>query len=150
MGEIHLDPATSPEFNQLVQALLIYTEQDNGLSLAWGGHVFLNPPGGLVTAFWNKLCDEYRSGNIQKAFWVGFSVEQLCTLADELDHPADFDMCILRKRLIFNREDLSPGESPSHGNYIAAIGCDPREFERLFSSLGKVTHGRFSLIPGST
>lgn len=73
-----------------------------------GWQRLLNPPGGLVTEFWNKLCLNYMSGNVTQAFWVGFSVEQLCTLADEKYHPMDFSTCILRKRLCFNEQKTTP------------------------------------------
>jgi hypothetical protein len=144
MGIIHLDPASSEEFNFYVKAFMIYTEQSNGVlpECEWAGNVFLNPPGGLVKEFWQKLIKEYNSGRVSRAVWVGFSVEQLCTLADEPYHPADYSICYLRKRLNFVREDLSVGGSPSHGNYISAIGCDPAEFERLFGHLGKIVHGK--------
>lgn len=148
MGFIHLDPASSEEFNYYVRALMIYTEQSNGLfpECEWTGNIFVNPPGGLVNEFWDRLIKEYQAGNIQKAVWIGFSVEQLCTLADKDLHPIDFDICILRKRLSFLREDLTPGRGPSHGNYICALGCDAAEFKKLFGPLGKISHGSRSLL----
>jgi hypothetical protein len=140
-GTIHLDPASSPEFNQLVQALLIYTEHDNGLNQPWGGNVFLNPPGGLVTDFWEKLSHLVATGEVERAFWVGFSVEQLCTLASSEFHPLDFSTCILRKRLAFNTEALTKGGAPAHGNYVTGLNVDRDLFDRLFRSQGRVVHG---------
>lgn len=188
MGGIHLDPASSEEFNFYVKALMIYRQQDNGLApeCEWAGNVFLNPPGGLVNEFWNKLCENYWNGNVEKAFWVGFSVEQLCTLGSEKDHPMDFSLVILRKRLSFNQQIDTPilampkdigsipddklvvvkttdgstglreivgyepskivqGNSPAHGNYLCALGCDPREFEKIFGQYGKIHHGKHAL-----
>jgi hypothetical protein len=181
MGGIHLDPASSEEFNFYVSALMIYRQQDNGLApeCAWAGNVFCNPPGGLVAEFWNRLTHDYMYGDVEKAFWVGFSVEQLCTLSGEKYHPMDFSTVILRKRLNFNQQTTEPtgkhqitsavivgpdgqpvqteirtfipdggsiekietGNSPSHGNYLTAIGCDREEFEKLFSKYGKIYHG---------
>ncbi len=143
-NEIHLDPATSLEFNQLVKALLIYTDKDNGLLQPWGGNVFVNPPGGLIVEFWEKLIKEIQGGEVEKAFWVGFSIEQLCLLSDQPMGPQDFSLCVLRKRLDFNTEQLNPGGSPSHGNYVVGLGVDHEEFERLFSKLGKVTRGVYA------
>ncbi len=140
-SQIHLDPASSPEFNTIVKALMIYTQDDNGLKCEWGGNVFLNPPGGQVTEFWSKLCENIANGCVQKAFFVGFSVEQLCTLGDCKSHPLDFSVCILRKRVCFTQESLQPGGSPSHGNFIVAMGCDKELFTKLFSKLGYVSHG---------
>lgn len=141
MQEIHLDPASSPEFNQLVRALMIYTQKDNGLIQVWGGNIFLNPPGGLVPEFWAKLMESVTTGQVDKAFWVGFSVEQLCQLADHVHHPFDFSTVVLRKRVSFNTEALTAGPSPSHGNYLTAIGVDRAHFDKLFRPLGRVIHG---------
>jgi hypothetical protein len=141
LGEIQLDPASSEDFNQLVKALVYYTEQDNGLVQPWGGTVFLNPPGGLVREFWEKLCKGIASGEIEKAFWVGFSVEQLCTLADCEYHPYDFSHCVLRKRLSFNNEELVSSGAPSHGNYVVGLGVDHEYFTKLFGALGKISRG---------
>lgn len=143
-NEIDMDPATSPEFNQLVKALLIYTEHDNGLIQPWGGNVFVNPPGGLIVEFWEKLIQEVMSGEVQKAFWVGFSIEQLCLLADQPMGPQDFALCVLRKRLDFNTEQLNPGGSPSHGNYVVGLGVDYEDFKKLFHPFGKVTRGVYA------
>lgn len=150
MGGIHLDPASSEEFNAFVKALMIYRQQDNGLApeCAWAGNVFCNPPGGLVREFWDKLCLSYMNGEVEKAFWVGFSVEQLATLANCQTHPMDYSFVILRKRLNFNQqktvngsEIIEEGTSPSHSNYLCAMGCDKKEFERLFRQYGKIIHG---------
>lgn len=145
LGTIHLDPASSLEFNKLVRALMIYTKEDNGLVQPWGGNVFLNPPGGLVPEFWDKLCQSVKDKQVEKVFWVGFSVEQLCTLADHKYHPTDFSCCILRKRLSFNTEALTAGPSPSHGNYVCAIGVDRAQFDKLFLPLGRVIHGSLAV-----
>lgn len=140
-GDIQLDPASSPEFNTLVQALMIYTEQDDALIQPWAGNVFCNPPGGKVRKFWERLLQHIMTGEVEKAFWVGFSVEQLCQLTRSEFHPLDFSTCILRTRLPFNTEALIPGESPSHGNYVTALNCDRNLFDKLFLNQGKIIHG---------
>jgi hypothetical protein len=50
----------------------------------------------------------------------------------------------LRKRMSFNNEALKKGGSPSHSNYVCAIGCDRSLFDKLFGGLGKVIHGKFA------
>ncbi len=155
-GVIHLDPASSPEFNARVGALRILTETDNGLTADWvvepelygldlwpieGISLFLNPPGGLVRQFWDRLLEHYEAGAIRNAVWIGFSVEQLCTLQDSKFYPLDFSTVIPRKRLAFTQESGESGGSPSHGNYITGIGIDREIFSSVFGDLGRIVHG---------
>lgn len=152
-GKIDLDPASSPEFNVFVGAVRILTETDNGIISEWNSHqdihpfdftVFLNPPGGLVKEFWERLLLEYREKRISSAIWIGFSVEQLCILQDAAYYPLDFTTVILRKRLAFTRETGESGGSPSHGNYISGLGIDREIFHTMFGDLGKIQHGSAS------
>lgn len=157
-GVIHLDPASSPEFNERVQALMIYTEKDNGLEQPWIGNVFCNPPGGWIKEFWRLMIQPWTPTPVDgltpysanelgpsKRFWVGFSVEQLCQLTRTALHPMDFSFCVLRKRLAFNEQQednqIVTGESPSHGNYVCGMGVDHALFEKLFQEHGKVIRG---------
>lgn len=145
LGGIDVDPGTSAAFNTLVQATQIYTEETNGLIHEWNGKVFVNPPGGLVVEFWEKLMAEVIAGRTTAAFWVGFSVEQLCVLADKDLHPLSFSTCILRKRLKFNTSTLTSGGSPSHGNYITGVGVIRDRFDALFKPFGICVHGDLAL-----
>ncbi len=144
LGYIHLDPASSEEFNCIVRALMIYRKQDNGLApeAIWAGNIFLNPPGGLVNEFWRKLCQAiFVDKTAERAFWVGFSVEQLCTLASEAYHPMDFSTCILRKRLSFNQQIDTPilgdytGTRPTQMIYVKDMTSGNR-VERLMDIIG--------------
>jgi len=63
MGAIDLDPATSKEANETVEAALFYTEDDDGLQQPWKGRVWLNPPyGGNARLFIERLTREYEVG----------------------------------------------------------------------------------------
>lgn len=143
MGAIDLDPCSEPKFQEVVRAERYYdllNRGEDGLVLPWSGRVWCNPPGQLVREFWQKALSE----SCDQMIWVGFSVEQLCVLADEEAYPMDFSICIVRKRIAFTRHDGYRG-SPSHGNYLAGVGVDPAAFEREFAPLGRIHHGRFSL-----
>jgi hypothetical protein len=160
-GSIDLDPASSPIFNSAIGARRIITAAEDGLVTPWRvtypgpaqlivappPTVFLNPPGGLVDAFWSRLIDEIKNGNVEKAFWVGFSVEQLCTLIGKAPyHPLDFSTVILRKRVKFTLEVPDPEkERPSHGNYMTALGVPHHTFAQLFSPMGKIIQGALAV-----
>ena len=143
MDGITLDPCSESVFQETVQAARHYslTERgEDGLTLPWAGNVFLNPPGGAVPEFWRRALEQ----PVQQLIWCGFSVEQLCLLADEIAHPLDFSFCMLRKRLGFTRHDGYEG-SPSHGNYVCGLGVVHAAFQREFASLGKVIRGPFAV-----
>ncbi|HUC40267.1 MAG TPA: DNA N-6-adenine-methyltransferase [Gemmatimonadales bacterium] len=162
MGGIDLDPASHADANLIVRATQYFTEADDGLVQPWSGRVFLNPPGGLVRAFWMALTVEQR---VAQAVWIGYSLEQLQTLQSCPVTPLDFPICITAKRIAFienaakrtarlakvdaeNARRVAAGEkprarnersdSPSHSNYITYLGPFVDRFDRTFSRFGKV------------
>lgn len=142
MGSIDLDPCSETAFQAVVGAAEFYSLLERGedaLALPWFGHVLCNPPGGLVAEFWQRALSQ----PIKQMVWVGFSVEQLCLLADQTYHPLDFSFCVLRKRIPFKRHDGYQG-SPSHGNYCVGVNTSAKAFEREFAPIGKVTHGQLA------
>ncbi len=143
-GYIDLDPMSEAKFNATVRAAHYYTEQDNGLAQSWKCRtLFINPAGGWVVEAWRKLVHEYYLHRF-KAIWVGFSVEQLNLLADEIIHPLDYSCLITRSRIGFVRHDDYEG-APSHGNYIVGVGIHAVTFESAFNGRGRFAHGSFAI-----
>ncbi len=157
-GKIDLDPFASLISNRTVRAEKIWTKEDDGFSKPWVSEAMLvNPPGGLIKKAWRKLCEEYLKSNLKRAAWIGFSVEQLCVLADPANgipedehfyygryHPTDFSWVLLRKRISFVKEDGSEG-SPSHSNYLTFPGVPHADVSRLFGPYGRVLRGPLSV-----
>jgi hypothetical protein len=141
-GRIGFDPFSSHVANERVQAARYLTPLDDGFVCDWSDDAHINPPGLRIRDAWYKLRGEVAHGRVKRAMWTGFSVEQLCLLADPHGdfHPIDFSLVILRKRISFVGEDGRQG-SPSHGNYLCGIGVDHSLFERLFAPLGRVSRG---------
>lgn len=101
-GRIALDPMSEPMFNEVVQAERYYTEADDCFAQSWAcDSMLINPAGGLVVPGWQKLVSEWTKGNVRRAIWIGFSVEQLNLLADEPLHPDDFSKLTVRGRIDF-------------------------------------------------
>jgi hypothetical protein len=144
-GRIELDPMSEPRFNRTVGAERIYTAKNNGLKQSWRCETMLiNPAGGLVVEAWDKLISEFEAGYISRAIWIGFSVEQLNILADELFHPHDYSLLTCRKRISFVRHDGYRG-APGHANYVCGLGVAVDDFERAFAGMGRFDHGRMAV-----
>lgn len=157
MGGIDLDPASHEEANRTVNATKYYTAEDDGLKQSWDGRIFLNPPGGLVGAFWRKLVNEtFLCSRDFQCIWIGYSLEQLQTLqcVGASRSPMDFPICITSKRIAFVENEAKRAEriakmiavgkkpnaksSPSHSNYITYVGPKRSKFGDVFSRFGVV------------
>jgi len=144
-GRIDLDPMSETKFNRVVGADRILTKRDNGLTKPWIAEAMLiNPAGGLVVEAWRKLVAEWESGNVQRAIWIGFSVEQLNLLADEPRHPHDFSLLTCRKRISFVRHDGYTG-APGHANYVVGLGIAVASFQHAFAGRGRFDHGSLAV-----
>ena len=136
MGGIDLDPATSKEANETVDATLIYTEDDDGLQQPWKGRVWLNPPyGGNARLFIERLMREYEVGNVTAA----------CTLVNS--HPTEtkwfqqlFDhaICFVAGRIDFGGPSRAVSTTSTHGSAVAYLGKDREKFAKVFSQFGSV------------
>ena len=136
MGGIDLDPASSPEANETVQAANFYTENEDGLKQPWRGRVWLNPPyGGQAREFVERLVREYEVGNVTAA------------LALVNSHPTEtvwfqrlfrYTICFIRGRIDFGGPSRPVSSTSTHGSAIAYLGTDIQAFHRHFSPLGPV------------
>lgn len=149
MGGIDLDPASDADANERVRATTFYDQTLDGLTQPWTGRIFLNPPGGQVSRFWNYLVGEYAAQRVEQAIWVGYSLEQLQTLQiSSYITPLDFPLCITKHRIAFElsaaqrdlrrQQGLSPATSPSHSNYLCYIGTNHDAFRAAFVAFGKL------------
>jgi hypothetical protein len=68
LGGIDLDPCSNSHEDPAVPAAGVFTIADDGLRQAWHGRVYMNPPyGGAITAWVEKLADEYEAGRVTEA-----------------------------------------------------------------------------------
>ena len=155
LGEIELDPATSPTANLSIKANYFFTEEDDSLSMdTWCDlpmSIYLNPPGGKIGnksqagLFWAKLMDHCEQGLVRHAIFMAFSTEQLSVSQNYHRYSqADFTVCLPRKRIKFISPYNEDAKQPSHASaiiYIPGSLDKTQEFIEHFRSLGAFTHG---------
>jgi phage N-6-adenine-methyltransferase len=137
MGGIDLDPASTPEANEVVQADTFYTAADDGLAQNWHGTVWMNPPyaSALIEKFCAKLATEYRSGTVTAA----------CALTNNATETAWFHtlagaarcLCFPQGRVQFWHPDKDQA-APLQGQTVTYLGRDREHFVSAFSSFGLI------------
>lgn len=139
MEAIDLDPASNPLANETVQAARYYTEEDDGLAVAWYGRVWLNPPYGVTggesnAGVWaRKLIADYRAGNVTEAvFLVNANPERKW-----FSQLWDFPICFTNHRIQFYTPD-GVGAQPVDGNALVYLGPNIERFVEVFSRFGEV------------
>lgn len=148
IGSIDLDPASCALANETVKATRYFTADDDGLSKAWKGRVWLNPPysreGALrgmepgphesVVKLWiNRLISEYHRSNVSQAI--------LLIKADPKEQwfqPCwEFPICFAAHRILFDRPGLPP-EKHQFGTAFVYLGPNESQFINVFSQFGTV------------
>ena len=170
-GPPDLDPASAPEWNDLMQARRVITAEEDGLVTPWHpdapapnrlgtdrrvaprGHrmtLAINPPGDkqglLVAGFWRTLVEYHLRGWVTSAVWVGFSVEQLSRLqrVGARSHPLRHPTCVPAERISYRKSLTELGEQPTHASFLTLLSREPRQIETfaaLGSELGVVVNG---------
>jgi hypothetical protein len=110
------------------------------------GRPCLLPSQASAKAWWFKLAEEFKSGRVEGAIFVGFSLELLqITQVDApegLPIPLDFDLCFTARRIAYIRgEDGKIGAAPPHSSVIVNVSRDAAQsarFAAAFSPIGRV------------
>ncbi len=111
IGEIDLDPASTPAANLVVQARRIHTCEEDALQRHWNAmSVFLNPPYGTVGGksqaglFVKYMAMEYE----HKCFKKGITLVNSCTGAKWFKVLFNYPICFVDHRIRFDVPPLPP------------------------------------------
>lgn len=122
IGDIDLDPASTPAANLVVQAHRILTCEEDALSCDWTArNVFLNPPYGIVNGksqaglFIAHMADNYE----RDQFPEGITLVNSCTGAKWFKPLFKFPICFVDHRIRF---DVPPLPEDSLGDWVGVMG----------------------------
>lgn len=140
MGSIDLDPASCELANQTVRAAHYYSKEDDGLSKAWYGNVWLNPPYGkrdgrsYITLFVRKLIHEFKAGNIRQAVLLTTCRTDSAWFKLLWDYP----LCFASHYVTFHRPDNLPDTRHMSGSVFVYLGPHEQKFVSTFSQFGRI------------
>lgn len=135
MGGIDLDPASSNAAQQIVQAAEFFTAQDDGLTRAWHGRVWMNPPYAqpLIYQFIEKMIEQVTSGNVDHA--IVLTHNSTDTLWFHRLEEIAVRICFTRGRIAF----VDPQGNicaPTQGQAFFYMGDFPQAFDETFTKYG--------------
>lgn len=139
LGEIDLDPASSPHANQVIQAKKFYTREADGLKQHWRGRVFLNPPYGFEgndsnQAIWSqRLMEQYRQRTTTEAVLLVNATTDRKWFQPLWEYP----ICFTNHRIQFYRLN-GEANQPTHGNAFIYFGQQVERFNTLFRQFGVI------------
>jgi hypothetical protein len=135
LGSIKLDPATTPEANEVINAVGICTAKGDGLTHSWTGTVFLNPPHNLTAAFCEKLLDHFKAGDVPAAIaFVKNSTETEWFQSVAKNASA---VCFIANRVDFYGPEKDR-EGALQGHVAVYLGKHADKFRASFKKFGVV------------
>ena len=141
LRQIDLDPASSATANRTVCAGRFFSLSDDGLTQAWFGKVFLNPPyvHPTIMQFMQKLVDEISAGRVTEA--IAITANFTDTGWFHLAVTAADAICFTRGRIAFV-DPTGNRKAPTHGSLVFYFGSNVARFAQVFSKFGTVVRLR--------
>jgi hypothetical protein len=137
LGTIDLDPASTPEANQVVRATRIFTKADDGLQQPWAGRVWMNPPyaTGLIEPFVHKLVTHLEAGDVPEAVVLVNNATETAWFHELV--PVAALVCFLDGRVKFWQAGTTESGAPLQGQALLYLGEDHgAEAMTAFAPLG--------------
>ena len=137
-GAIDLDPCSNGKgADANVPAKEHYTREDDGLSRAWHGKVYMNPPYGREVAQWvEKVSAEYQAGNISEAIILIAARTDTRWFNLLVNYGATW--CAVEGRLLFSTPGMKTSNSAPFPSAIFYLGDHEQDFYHCFKHHGPI------------
>jgi hypothetical protein len=147
MGDIDLDPASSAVANGVVKAAAFHDIASDGLSQAWAGRVWMNPPyeSGLVDQFVSRLIAAVEAGSVTQAVVLVNNATETKWFQRLTAGAAA--ICFPRGRIRFWHPDKTKA-APLQGQAVVYVGDDANAFVNQFAEFGLCVDVRRALRGG--
>jgi hypothetical protein len=137
LGEIDLDPASTPAANEIVGARHFLTAQDDGLKHPWFGNLWMNPPyaGELISLFTAKMGEHYGRGDVKASITLVNNATETSWFQDLARHASA--ICFPSRRIRFWGPNGEVG-APLQGQALLYLGSKTVAFYEAFQAFGLV------------
>ena len=125
-GVIDLDPASTAEANEVVQATRFYDKAWNGLRQPWDGRVFVNPPyaRGVIDEWAQAAVDEYLRGDGKThVIWLSNNCTETVWCQKILRYAQA--ICFPSKRMSFRNRGSDVKTKAMQGQMLAMLSMNP-------------------------
>ena len=136
LGEIDLDPASSPIANKVVKARRFFAAKDDGLKQNWAGRVWMNHPFSKEQnrSWIKKLVDSYKRGEVTEAICICYA----STSEGWFQPLLEFPQCFPPKRTNYFLPDGTRKDGVTKGSVITYLGGNLEGFKTYFQAHGTI------------
>jgi hypothetical protein len=136
MGTIDVDPASCDFAQQMVQATIYYTLEDDGLQHPWDGNVHLNPPYSDPEPHVGKLIAELEAGRTKQAILLVNNCSETQWYARVATYAQL--ICTPTGRIKFVSPTREETSGTAQGQAVFYFGPQADLFAEVFSEIGHI------------
>jgi phage N-6-adenine-methyltransferase len=141
IGEIDLDPFSSAQANEVIQANRFFDEHSNAFVQKWfqkAGTVFMNPPYSrqLINPSIALFLQHWQAGEITQGIVLVNNATETKWFQALLEEASS--ICLVSKRIAFENRDGKHVSGNTRGQVFLYFGSQSGKFKRTFSRIGVV------------
>lgn len=141
LGTIDLDPFSSEQANEVIQATRFFDEKKNAFKQTWfaqPGTVFMNPPYSrqLINPSVDLFVSNWRAGNITQAIVLVNNATETRWFQNLLLESSA--ICLVSKRIAFENRDGKHVSGNTRGQVFLYFGNKNAAFKRNFKGIGAI------------